>query len=101
MRKYVRGLLVFLVVMSVASLAAAKELTQYEGTLSSIEPISNTFVLKTKSETVTIEVRPMSKVIINGERKPLTALRGGDQVKCSAYMKGDKLVLDELTLIPK
>lgn len=105
MKTYTKGILVLLVLASLtacgakesseapATTAAEPEeqvntvtanktgIFELEGEMSKINTISNTFVLKTSEGDVEIQVRAMSKLMLNGERTSLSALKSGAHVK--------------------
>lgn len=100
MKKSVLGVLVFVAALSFAAIVSAEDAT-HEGTISSINTIANTFDLKTKSETISLYVRPMSHMKINGENKPLSAIPSGSEAKCTVYMKSDRLTVRDCIVTPK
>ena len=54
---------------------------ELEGEISNINTISNTFTLGTKEGDVEIYVRAMSRIMENGERKPLSSIKTGSYAK--------------------
>ena len=54
---------------------------ELEGKISGINTISNTFVLKTAEGDVDIQVRAMSKLMLNGERTSLSQIKSGSHAK--------------------
>jgi len=54
---------------------------ELEGEISNINTISNTFVLKTSEGDVEIQVRAMSKLLLNGERTSLSQIKSGAHAK--------------------
>ncbi len=54
---------------------------ELEGEASNINTISNTFTLETKEGDVEIYVRAMSRIMEDGENKPLTSLKSGSHIK--------------------
>ena len=54
---------------------------ELEGEISNINTISNTFTLKTAEGDVDIQVRAMSKLVVNGERTSLSAVKSGSHAK--------------------
>lgn len=100
MKKSVLGVLVFVAALSFGAIVSAEDAT-HEGTISSINTIANTFDLKTKSETISLYVRPMSHMKINGENKPLSAIPSGSEAKCTVYMKSERLTVRDCIVTPK
>lgn len=102
MKKSVLGVLVFVAALSFAAIVSAEDKDiAYEGSISSVNTIANTFDLKTKSETISLYVRPMSHMKINGENKPLSAIPSGSEAKCTVYMKSDRLTVRDCIVTPK
>ena len=109
MKKYVKGTAVLSVLLSIALLTGcgSKESTEstggeavtemeqkenpvtanktgiyeLEGTVSKINTISNTFTLGTAEGDVEVYVRAMSRVMVDGEKKPLSSLSSGVYAK--------------------
>ncbi|MEK7851563.1 MAG: hypothetical protein AAB275_06735 [Deltaproteobacteria bacterium] len=100
MKKHIKVVLTLLVALSFAAIVSAEDAT-HEGTISSVNTIANTFDLKTKSETISLYVRPMSHMKINGENKPLSAIPSGSEAKCTVYMKSDRLTVRDCIVTPK
>lgn len=100
MKKHMKVILTLLVALSFAALVSAEDIT-HEGTISSVDTIANTFVLKTKSENISLYVRPMSHMKINGENKPLSGIPSGSEAKCTVYMKSERLTVRDCIVTPK
>lgn len=100
MKKHIKVLLTLLVALSFAALASAEDVA-HEGTISSIDTIANTFVLKTKSGDVSLYVRPMSHMKLNGVNKALSGIPYGSEAKCTAFMKSEKLTVRDCIVTPK
>lgn len=107
MRKYVKGTAILSVLLSMAlltgcggkesgestggeALSEQKEnpvtanktgIYELEGTVSKINTISNTFTLGTAEGDVEVYVRAMSRVLVDGEKKPLSSLSSGVYAK--------------------
>ncbi|MBI3753289.1 MAG: hypothetical protein HY266_04485 [Deltaproteobacteria bacterium] len=104
MKRYVKGIVIILIAASLTSCGskdggespkntvgeAGKEnpvtanktgIFELEGGVSNINTISNTFTLRTKDGDVEVYVRAMSRIMENGERKPLSALKDGSYAK--------------------
>jgi len=61
---------------------AGKEgIFELEGTIGRSNTISNTFILETKEGDVEVQVRAMSKMLVNGERVPLAQVKSGSHAK--------------------
>lgn len=54
---------------------------ELEGTVGRSNTISNTFILEMKEGDVEVQVRAMSKMLVNGERTPLSAIKPGSHMK--------------------
>ena len=54
---------------------------ELEGEVSKINTISNTFVLVTKEGDVEVQVRAMSRLMLNGERVALAQVKSGSHAK--------------------
>ncbi len=100
MKKHIKVILTLLVALSFAAVVSADDV-KYEGTISNINTIANTFDLKTSSGNVSLYVRVMSKMKINGENKPLSAITSGSEAKCEVVMKSDRLTVKECVVTPK
>lgn len=74
---------------------------ELEGEMSNINTISNTFVLKTSEGDVEIQVRAMSKLMLNGERTSLSAVKSGSHAKGKFKKWNDSDAAMEITITPK
>lgn len=126
MQKYVKGTAVLSVLLSMALLTGcgSKEsgestggevvseqkenpvtanktgIYELEGTVSKINTISNTFILGTAEGDVEVYVRAMSRVMVGGERTPLSSLSSGSYAK-GTYRKFDgKDAVMEIVITP-
>ncbi|MBE9537237.1 MAG: hypothetical protein IMF07_08660 [Proteobacteria bacterium] len=98
MKKHVKGLVIFLVIFCMAAIVSAEDLTELEGTVSSINTISNTFVLNTEKGSLPISVRVMSRIMIDGERKPLAAVKSGSYAKGTYKNWNGKATVKEIVI---
>lgn len=73
---------------------------ELEGEVSNINTISNTFTLRTKDGDVDVYVRVASRLMENGERKPLSALKDGSHAKGTFKKWDDKDTAMELVITP-
>lgn len=71
-----------------------------EGKVSQINTISNTFVLKTDDGDIPIQVRVMSRIMLNGERKPLAAIKSGSYAKGTYKKWSGKDTVKEIVITP-
>lgn len=101
MKKHIKVILTLLVALSFAAVVSAEDDIKYEGTISNINTIANTFDLKTSSGNISLYVRVMSKMKINGENKPLSAITSGSEAKCEVVMRSDRLTVKECIVTPK
>ena len=120
-KKYVKGILVFSIVALLAGCSGGEEGAKtseggaetvnaitagktgefvLEGTISQINTITNTFVLNTKEGDVPIQVRVMSRLMIEGERKPLSSVRSGSHAKGTFKKWSGKDVVKEIVITP-
>lgn len=100
MKKRLMLILAVLMTMSFAAVVSAEDIKN-EGTITSIDTIANTFVLRNKSGDVLLYVRPMSHMRINGENKPLSGIPSGSEAKCTLFMKDGRLTVRECIVAPK
>lgn len=99
MKKHLKGIVIILAVLFMASTAsAAEQVVELEGTVTEINTISNTFVLKTDRGSVPINVRVMSRIIINGERKALAAVKSGSIANGTYQNWNGKAVVKEIVI---
>ncbi len=54
---------------------------ELEGEMGRSNTISNTFILEMKEGDVEVQVRAMSKMLVNGERTPLSRIKSGSHMK--------------------
>lgn len=101
MKRHIKVICTLLVALSFAAVVSADDDIKYEGTISNINTIANTFDLKTSSGNISLYVRVMSKMKINGENKPMSAIPSGSEAKCTAFMKSDRLTVKECIVTPK
>ena len=101
MKKHIKVIVTLLVALSFAAVVSAEDDMKYEGTISNINTIANTFDLKTGSGNISLYVAVMSKMRINGENKPLSAIPSGSDAKCTAFTKRDRLSVRECIVTPK
>lgn len=73
---------------------------ELEGDISNINTITNTFTLRTKDGDVDVYVRVASRLMENGERKPLSALKDGSHAKGTFKKWDDKDTAMELVITP-
>ena len=71
-----------------------------EGKVSRINTISNTFVLKTDDGDLPIQVRVMSRIMVNGERKPLAAIKPGSHAKGTYKKWSGQDTVKEIVVTP-
>ena len=74
---------------------------ELEGTISNINTISNTFDLNTKEGKVPIQVRVMSRLIVNGERVPLRDVKSGSHAKGTYKKWSGQDAAMEIVITPK
>ena len=99
MKRNVKGIVICLIVFFMASMASASDTFELEGTISNIDTISNTFVLNTKeSGSGPVTVRVMSRIMIDGERKALAAVKNGSVAKGTFKNWNDKIVVVEIAV---
>ncbi len=116
--KYVKGLLVVLIAVLLAGCGGEKSSKTsegetdtvntitagktgeflLEGEISRINTITNTFVLNTKEGIVPIQVRVMSRIMIDGERKPLSSVKSGSHAKGTFKKWSGKDVVKEIVI---
>jgi len=73
---------------------------ELEGEISGINTISNTFVLKTSEGDVEIQVRAMSKLLLNGERTSLSQVKSGSHAKGKFKKWNDSDAAMEIVITP-
>jgi len=73
---------------------------ELEGEASNIDSISNTFTLQTKEGNVEVYVRAMSRIMEDGEKKPLTSLKSGSHVKGTFKKWDGKDTVMEIVVTP-
>ena len=73
---------------------------ELEGEASNIDSISNTFTLQTKEGNVEVYVRAMSRIMEEGEKKPLTSLKSGSHVKGTFKKWDGKDTVMEIVVTP-
>jgi len=74
---------------------------ELEGKMSNINTIANTFVLETKEGNVEIYVRVMSRIMVDGERKPLAALKSGSYAKGTFKKSDGRDTVVEIVITPE
>ena len=100
MKKHLKGIVILLMALSMAVTAYAEELVELEGTISNINTISNTFLLTTEKGSLPIHVRVMSRIMIDGERKPLAAVQTGSYAKGTYKNWNGKAAVKEIVITP-
>ena len=73
---------------------------ELEGTVSKINTISNTFVLETAEGDVEVEVRAMSRVMLNGERVALSMIKSGSTAKGTFKKFNGNDAVKEIVITP-
>lgn len=73
---------------------------ELEGEVSNINTVSNTFTLETKEGDVEVYVRAMSRILENGEKKPLSDLKGDSHAKGTFKKFDDKDTVVEIVVTP-
>ncbi len=74
---------------------------ELEGKISNINTISNTFTLKTAEGDVDIQVRAMSRLMLNDERTSLSQIKSGFHAKGKFKKWNDSDAAMEVTITPK
>jgi len=98
MKKHIKGIAIILIVFFMAAMASAEDLVELEGSVGNIDTISNTFVLNTEKGSIPITVRVMSRIMIDGERKPLAAVKPGSIAKGTYKNWNGKAVVKEIVI---
>ena len=73
---------------------------ELEGVVSGINTISNTFILETAEGDVEVEVRAMSRVMLNGERVGLRVIKSGSKAKGTFKKFNGKDAVKEIIVTP-
>jgi len=81
-----------------SAIVSAEDLAELEGTISNINTISNTFVLNTERGSLPVNVRVMSRIMIDGERKPLAAVKPGSYAKGTYKNWNGKAAVKEIVI---
>lgn len=74
---------------------------ELEGKVSSINTISNTFTLVTKEGDVEVYVKAMSRIMENGERKPLSSIKAGSYAKGTFRKFDGRDAVMEIVITPE